>query len=73
VYGVRPVACRIHNSVTPSERCMDATSQRIEVEGLLEEHAQFCRDAAAKTDGLTALGPLPAMVLASLLASDAES
>lgn len=68
VYPVRPVACRLHNSVTDPKTCDGAVGKRIEVPGLLDEHAAFCRATAEHPalKGWPALGPLPGMVARAL-------
>jgi hypothetical protein len=68
VYASRPVVCRLHQAVSDPKLCETAGGQRIDVDGLMADHAAFARSAASHEAlaSLPALGPMPLLVLGEL-------
>lgn len=64
VYSVRPATCRLHQSVTDPALCDESRGDRIDVDGLMADHAAFARASTAHAPLRTwpALGPMPLLV-----------
>ena len=65
VYPVRPVACRLHCSVTEPSLCRTLGGEGISFKALLDEHSASCDDFARRTKWPSG-GSLPAMALLAL-------
>lgn len=58
VYDVRPIACRLHNAVTPVELCDTDKSRGAEVASYVEAHVYSATTALAESTGIDTMPKL---------------